>query len=158
MFYNQPTSKDAYKEWTRSVRREIRSIDRQIRKTQHSERKLVAELKKEAKYIHQDFRRYRALRYIAKAISKCRNQCVSLINIKSKLHSVVLELKEHRDSAYPEVKVKLNVEKQRILVRGWIREEAVTEFPTDIIGICLQYYIIEMHGTPCRKLSNLLNY
>ena len=132
---------------------EMRQTDRQIRRYDYP-KKMIAELKEEAKYVDQDSGRYRALRSIAKGILQSRNQYMSLVNAKAKLNSVVLELKEH--SASPAVKVRLDMDKQRKLVHGWIRE-AVMEFPTDLIAMCLQYYLNEMHAKPCLELTNLLH-
>ena len=109
MFGKKKSPNELCKEWTRSLKKEMRQMDRRMRKTEYSERKMKVELKKEAIQLCRDHdrQRYAAVRIMAKSIIQMRNQYSSLRQDKEKLNSVILELKEH--CTYQKVKVRFQM-------------------------------------------------
>lgn len=96
MFGKKKSPQELSREWTRGMKKEMRQIDRQIRKTQASKKKLQAEMKKEAKNVNGDKQRLAAVRIMAKSIVQTDKQIARLYGTKAQMNSVVMQIKEQQ--------------------------------------------------------------
>jgi len=81
---------------TRNMKKEMRQMDRQIRKTQAAKKKMQAEMKKEAKNVNGDKQRMAAIRIMAKSIVQTDKQIAHMYGTKAQMNSVVLQIKEQQ--------------------------------------------------------------
>jgi len=96
MFGKKKTAQELSREWTRNMKKEMRQIDRQIRKSQATKKKLQAEMKKEAKNVNGDKQRMAAVRIMAKSVVQTDKQIAHLYGTKAQMNSVCLQIKEQQ--------------------------------------------------------------
>ena len=96
IFGKKKTPQELAREWTRNLKKEMRQMDRQIRKSQAAKKKLQAEMKKEAKNVNGDKQRLAAVRILAKSVVQQDKQIAHLYGCKAQMNSVVLQIKEQQ--------------------------------------------------------------
>lgn len=103
------TPKEQVREWSGSLKKEQRSLQREIAKIEREETKTKTELKKLAKQGHTT-----AVKTMAKSLIKSQNTRGRLLEASTRINSVVLQLKTHAAT----VSVAQHMEKSSAVMKG----------------------------------------
>jgi len=96
IFGKQKSPEEMSKEWIKELKSQQRQIQQQIRKAEHENQKLKAEMKKEAKHAKGDPQLMKAVKILAKGVVQSNQNIARLYNTKTQINSVVLGIKEQQ--------------------------------------------------------------
>lgn len=89
LFAKKPTPEEQAKEWSRTLTREMRSMERQIKSMDTEEAKVIREIKKLAK---EGSRNDKSVRILAKQLVQARQAKGRMYEGRAQMHSVQLQL------------------------------------------------------------------
>jgi charged multivesicular body protein 3 len=89
MFGKKVDPKEQAREWTRNLKKEMRSIDRDIREIQREQLKIKQDIKKQAKKGDK-----KALSILAKSMVKSNKTITNLVGAKAEINSAVMQINE----------------------------------------------------------------
>eukprot|EP01083_Nonionella_stella_P178365 629859_1 len=141
------TAKQLSREWMRTVKREMRHLDRTVRKQQQACKKLKAEMKREARRAYGDQHIIKAVRTMAKSYVRAQNEITQIYEYKATFNTIVVELKIYK-------KYIVSYEDKQLLTMGFFVELRI---PAVIVHAITLFYELDYFRRSSPEITAIMD-
>eukprot|EP01083_Nonionella_stella_P014858 41607_1 len=142
----KPNPKQLSRQWIRTVKRLMRQLERSIRKTQQTCKKMKAEMTRLAQQAHGDQQKIRSVRWLTRDYVLVQNRIPKIYECKATLNAIAVELKEYNQN-----------EDKQLLTMGFLKNYGICivelQIPSVIVYTIALFYEFDFVRKPSPEIT-----